>query len=73
MLYKVVVVFALCWLPGQVLLIWLVSRNRQDWLVQQNSTFLSYPFSQRVIYDAVVHLVVTHHWIQVGLLGNDSI
>lgn len=59
----VVVVFAVCWLPSHVFFIWMLStdRNRVDTGVELHR----YPLGLRVTSDLVLHLVITHHWIQV--------
>lgn len=56
-------VFAVCWLPGHILLIWLIMGDPPQ--VQPGAPIHVFPLTFRVISDAVVRLIVTHHWIQV--------
>jgi hypothetical protein len=59
----VVVIFALCWLPGHVFFVWALSTNPHK--VEKGAAFHTVPLRLRLIGDFVFHLVVTHHWIQV--------
>lgn len=59
----VVVIFALCWLPGHVFFVWTLSTNPHK--VDRGAAFHRVPIRLRLMSDFVFHLVVTHHWIQV--------
>lgn len=59
----VVVIFAMCWLPGHVFFVWTLSTNPHK--VEKGAAFHTVPLRLRLINDFVFHLVITHHWIQV--------
>jgi len=59
----VVVVFALCWLPGHLMLVYFISTNPHH--MEEGAAFHTVPISLRIVHDFCVHLVITHHWIQV--------
>lgn len=59
----VVVIFAICWLPGHVFFVWTLSTNPHK--IEKGAAFHRVPIGLRIMSDFVFHLVVTHHWIQV--------
>lgn len=59
----VVVIFAFCWLPSHVFFIWMLSTGRNR--VENGVEVHRVPLGLRVTSDLVLHLVITHHWIQV--------
>lgn len=61
----VVVVFAICWLPGHLLLVYFISTNPHN--MEKGADYHTVPIGLRIIHDFCVHLVITHHWIQVIL------